>query len=109
MKSDVQKYCEECLTCQRNKSLALSLASLLMPLEILDAIWSDIFMDFIDGLPKFKGYEVILVVVDRLSKYGHFITSKHPYTAKSVVDIFVKEVVKLHGYSKSIVSKNSFG
>ena len=62
MKVDVQKYCEECLACQRNKTMALSPAGLLMSLEIADAVWSEISMDFIDGLPKSKGHEVILVV-----------------------------------------------
>ncbi|KAL0561485.1 hypothetical protein IC582_001913 [Cucumis melo] len=68
MKSDVKKHCESCITCQRNKSLALSPARLLIPLEIPHQVWSDISMDFIDGLPKAKGCDVILVVVDRLSK-----------------------------------------
>ncbi|KAA0047330.1 Transposon Ty3-G Gag-Pol polyprotein [Cucumis melo var. makuwa] len=104
MKSDVKKHCESCLICQCNKSMALSPAGLLVPLEIPHQVWSDISIDFIDGLPKAKGCDVILVVVDRFSKYSHFLALKHPYTAKSVADIFVKEIVRLHGFPSSIVS-----
>ena len=72
MKQDVKKYCEQCLTCQKNKSLALSHAGPLTPLGIPNSVWSDISMDFIEGLPKSNGFEVILVVVDQFSKYGNF-------------------------------------
>ncbi|KAA0046073.1 Transposon Ty3-G Gag-Pol polyprotein [Cucumis melo var. makuwa] len=104
MKAEIKKHCEECLTCQRNKTMALSPAGLLVPSEIPQVIWSEISMDFVEGLPKSSGYEVILVVVDRLSKYGHFLPLKHPFTAKLVVELFVKEVVRLHGFPLSIVS-----
>ncbi|TYK02770.1 transposon Tf2-1 polyprotein isoform X1 [Cucumis melo var. makuwa] len=104
MKQDAKKYCEQCLICQKNKSLALSPVDLLLPLEVPNIIWSDIFMDFIEGLPKSNGFEVIFVVVDRFSKYGHFLMMKYPYTAKTVADLFIKEIVRLRGYPKSIVS-----
>lgn len=61
-------------------------------------------MDFITNLPKSNGFEAILVVVDRLSKYSHFVLLKHPFTARSIASVFVKEVVRLHGLLESILS-----
>lgn len=100
MKKDVA----HCVVCQQHKYLVASPQGLLQPLPIPQAIWEEISMDFIVRLPKSKGYDAILVVVDHLSKYGYFIPLKHPYTARTVVEAFVKEVEKLHGVPKSIVS-----
>ncbi|XP_027367955.1 uncharacterized protein LOC113873822 [Abrus precatorius] len=69
---------------------------LLQPLPIPMHVWEDISMDFIGGLPKVKGADSIMVVVDRLSKYAHFIPLLHPYSVKEVAVVFVKEIVRLH-------------
>jgi hypothetical protein len=47
---------------------------------------------------------VILVVIDRFSKYAHFFPLKHPYSASSVATTFLNNIVKLHGLPKTIVS-----
>lgn len=61
-------------------------------------------MDFIKSLPKSLGYDVVFVVVDKLTKFFHFIPLSHPYKAAKVAAVFMKEVFKLHGMLKSIVS-----
>ena len=104
MKKDIQQYVQECETCQWNKYDTLSPAGLLQPLAIPTTIWTDLSMDFLGGLPQARGVDTILVVVDRLSKYAHFLALAHPYTAKGVVELFVKEIVRLHGFPKSIVT-----
>ncbi|XP_057438197.1 transposon Tf2-1 polyprotein isoform X1 [Lotus japonicus] len=104
MQKRVRDFVRECDVCQRQKYSATTPGGLLRPLPIPNAVWEDISLDFITGLPKSKGYEAILVVVDRLSKYSHFILLKHPYTAKSIAEIFAKEIVRLHGIPSSVVS-----
>ena len=93
-----------CATCQRNKTEALQPAGLLQPLAVPSQVWVDISIDFIEGLPKVGGKSVILTVVDRFSKYAHFIALGHPYTAASVARAFFDGIVRLHGFPTSIVS-----
>lgn len=61
-------------------------------------------MDFIVGLPLSFGFTAILAVVDRLSKYGHFIPLKSDFNSKTVAELFMNHIVKLHGMPRSIVS-----
>ena len=61
-------------------------------------------MDFIDGLPKSQGKDVILVVVERFTKSTHFIALSYPYTTTIVVDMFLKRAQTLHGIPTSIVT-----
>jgi len=60
-------------------------------------------MDFIEGLPKSRGKDSILVVVDRLSKYAHFLPLAHPFTAAIVAQLYFERIFKLHGLPKIIV------
>ena len=104
MKQDIRNFVVECDVCQRNKGETLKSPSTLQPLPIPPAIWRDISMDFIVGLPKSGNKSIIMVVVDRLSKYAHFCALQHPFTTSTVAQIFMDHVFKIHGMLHSIVS-----
>lgn len=104
MKEDICKFVQGCDMCQRQKYLTTTPGGLLQPLPMPNHMWEDVTLDFNTGLPRSKGYEVILVVVDRLSKYSYFIPLKHPYIARTIVEVFVKEVVRLHRIPNLVVS-----
>jgi hypothetical protein len=104
MRKDIKKLVRECDICQVNKPETIHPAGLLQPLPIPSRPWADISMDFIEGLPPSHGSTVILVVVDRFSKYGHFLPLAHPYTASTVAQLFLSNIFKLHGMPQTIVS-----
>lgn len=104
MHKDVTRFVQECTICQQNKYLATTPAGLLQPIPLPAQVWEEVTLDFIEGLPRSEGWDAILVVVDRLSKYAHFIGLKHPFSAVSVAGIFVREIVRLHGIPQSIIS-----
>jgi hypothetical protein len=104
MKQVVQDMVRQCTVCQRYKSQHLHPAGLLQPLPVLQGVWTDIALDFVEALPRVRGKSVILTVVDRFSKYCHFIPLAHPYSAGSVAQAFFADIVRLHGVPQSIVS-----
>ena len=104
MKSDLKKFVKNCDVCQRIKSETSSPAGLLQPLSIPTTPWTDVSLDFVEGVPKSQGFEVILVVVDQLTKYAYFVPVSHPYTAAKIASLYMSHIFKLHGMPASIVS-----
>lgn len=77
---------------------------MLHPLPIPNTIWTDISLDFVEGLPKSKGFDTVMVVVHKLSKYAHFIHMAHLLTAIFIAQKFLDNIYKLHGVTETMVS-----
>ena len=90
--------------CQRYKAEHVHLPGLLQPLPIPRLAWTHVTMDFIESLPNSQGYDTIMVVIDRLTKVGHFIALSHPFSAKKVAQLFLDSIFRLHGLPESIVT-----
>ncbi|KAL0556706.1 hypothetical protein IC582_005221 [Cucumis melo] len=105
MKREVAEFVSKCLVCQQVKAPRQKPAGLLQPLSIPEWKWENVSMDFITGLPRtLRGFTVIWVVVDRLTKSAHFVPGKSTYTASKWAQLYMSEIVRLHGVPVSIVS-----
>ncbi|CAM8901825.1 unnamed protein product [Rhodiola kirilowii] len=105
MKKDIAEYISKCLTCQKVKIEHQRPGGLLQPLEVAEWKWDYITMDFVTGLPRTSaGYNAIWVVVDRFTKSAHFLPIKVTDLIDTLSRLYVKEIVRLHGVPRSIVS-----
>ena len=104
MKQEVVTFIRNCDTCQRNKSENVLYPGLLQPIPVPTQAWTHIAMDFIEKLPKSQGYDTIVVVIDRFTKFGHFIRLSHPFTAKEVALAFLDNIYRMHGLPESIIT-----
>lgn len=104
LKQDVENFVKQCIVCKQGKHEHCKILGLLQLLPIPKGAWQYVTLDFIEGLPKSQGYNVILVVMDRFTKYAHFLPLKHPFTAAQVAKLFLQNIVKLHGMPRLMVS-----
>jgi hypothetical protein len=104
LKREIAEYITRCMECQKVKAEHRHPAGLLQPLPISEWKWEVMTMDFIARFPRTsKQHDSIMVLVDKLTKVVHFIPLKTSHKATNVVDIFLKEVARLHGIPKTIV------
>ena len=105
MNKELAEYLARCIECQQVKAEHQHPTGLLQPLPILEWKWEIISMDFITGLPQnFRQHDSIMVVVDKLNKASHFIPVKYTYKHVNIAYIFMKEIFRLHGVPKVIIS-----
>ena len=84
MKQRIKEYISKCELCAQAKPKHCKLPNLLQPLPIPSHAWHTISLDFIEGLPKSKNVDTILAIIDKLTKYAHFIPLAHPYTTLTI-------------------------
>ena len=88
----------KCPDCQRNKFTKHKLYGGLQPVKTLSRSWEVILWDFIIKLLKSKDpvirqlHDAILVIIDRLTKWGYFIACTEEISAEDIAQIYVKEV-----------------
>ena len=105
MDDEIQQYVTGCDACQRNKPSHQAKIGLLQPLPIPDRPWQQVSMDLITGLPVSKaGHDAIAVFVCKVTKANHFAATHTNVTAPKLSNIFVRDVVRLHGLPESILS-----
>ena len=92
------------IICQVDKTEQKKEAGLLQPLPIPERPWQCVSMDFISGFLKVEGFGLVLVVVDRFSKYVVFIPALSERLAEEAARILFSNVVKHFGMPEDIVS-----
>ena len=103
MRMDVTDYVRTCDPCQKIKHDRGAGTGYLQPLEIPVNPFDHISLDFVTGLPVSRGKDAILVVVDKLTKYAHFIATTAEVTAEESAALLFKRVVKFFGMPSRII------
>ena len=105
MKKEIADFVSRCLICQQVKAEHQKLAGKIQPLPIPVWKWNKITMDFVTGLPRTRRqHDAIWVIVDRLTKSTHFLPVINDDLLDKLDQLYVEEIVRLHGVPISIVS-----
>ena len=104
MKRDVSEIEAKCLVCKREKADHQVPSGLLQPIRVPKWKWDRITTDFVVGLPLIgRKHDSVWVIVDQLTKSSHFLPLRIDYSLDKLVELYIKEIVRLHGIPISII------
>jgi hypothetical protein len=101
---DVKSFCDSCGHCQTTKVSTSRPQGLLHSLLIPHRPWSSIAMDFVGPFPKSKGFDFLMVIIDRLSSMVHLLPTNTTATVLDIAWLWLDNIVKLHRLPDSMVS-----
>ena len=105
VKRDVSEFVTKCMVCQKVKTEHQVPLGLLQSIRIPEWKWDRITMDFVVGLPLTRRkHDSVWVVVDRLTKSAHFLPMRTDYSLDKLAELYISEIVRLHGILISIIS-----
>ena len=105
MKKEIASFVSRCLTCQQVKAEHQKPVGKIQPLSIPVWKWDKITMDFVTGLPRTqRQHDAIWVIIDRLTESAHFLPINVEDSLEKLAQLYVDEIVRLHGVPVSIVS-----
>ncbi|KAK5772151.1 hypothetical protein PVK06_048424 [Gossypium arboreum] len=105
MKRDISDFVSRCLICQQVKAEHQVPSGLLQPITIPEWKWDRVTIDFVSGLPlSASKKDAVWVVVDRLTKSAHFVPVRTDFSMDKLAELYVSQIVRLHGVPISIVS-----
>jgi hypothetical protein len=100
----IGQYTRTCDLCLRTKAHRQKPTGELHPVPIADQRWDQISVDLITELPQAHGYDMIMNIVDTVSKRAHFVPTHTTLTAEGAARLYLSNVWKLHGLPRKVVS-----
>jgi len=110
MKQKVADYIKKCSSCHKNKASRHAKFGNLQFRKPPGRPWDEVTMDFIVKLPKSRDavtnltYDSILVMVDRLTKYSHFVPCNETITAEQLGCLVLDRLVRYHGVLTTFIT-----
>ena len=100
----VGKYVSTCDMCLRTKSIRSPPSGELHPLPIPEQPWDTTSVDFITELPESNRKDAIMVVVDSMTKWSHFVSTVTTLSAARTAQLYLRHIWKHHGFPRRVVS-----